>query len=404
MKTRITEMFGVETPIVMGGMTGVGYGELVAAVANAGALGFIVAHMFPSGEALLAEIEKTRRLTDKPFGVNLTLLPSINPIPYDAYREAIIESGIKIVETAGRAPVDHLPRFKEAGVKVIHKCTSVRHAISAVKHGVDVISIDGFECAGHPGEDDVGLIVLLPATVDAMDVPVIASGGMADGRSLVAALALGADGVNMGTRFCATVEAQIHENVKDQIVRNTERDTVMVGRSLRNSVRVARNAISEQVAEIQRDPTKTFADVRELMAGARGRENVLREGDVDGGCGHRPSTRVARGSDPRRQCPDFGAARRRTDAALAPNRRRRRPVGVDRLCRSNVGVVHVCSDCRECRHPCPGIGRPGRRIAVVCLSSLGHRQIGHGPALSAGPWRAPRFSHRVVVCHWLAAA
>jgi nitronate monooxygenase len=283
MKTRITEMFGVETPIVMGGMTGVGYGELVAAVANAGALGFIVAHMFPSGEALLAEIEKTRRLTNKPFGVNLTLLPSINPIPYDAYREAIIESGIKIVETAGRAPVDHLPRFKEAGVKVIHKCTSVRHAISAVKHGVDVISIDGFECAGHPGEDDVGLIVLLPATVDAMDVPVIASGGMADGRSLVAALALGADGVNMGTRFCATVEAQIHENVKDQIVRNTERDTVMVGRSLRNSVRVARNAISEQVAEIQRDPTKTFADVRELMAGARGRENVLREGDVDGG-------------------------------------------------------------------------------------------------------------------------
>jgi nitronate monooxygenase len=283
MKTRITEMFGVETPIVMGGMTGVGYGELVAAVANAGALGFIVAHMFPSGEALLAEIEKTRRLTNKPFGVNLTLLPSINPIPYDAYREAIIESGIKIVETAGRAPVDHLPRFKEAGVKVIHKCTSVRHAISAVKHGVDVISIDGFECAGHPGEDDVGLIVLLPATVDAVDVPVIASGGMADGRSLVAALALGADGVNMGTRFCATVEAQIHENVKDQIVRNTERDTVMVGRSLRNSVRVARNAISEQVAEIQRDPTKTFADVRELMAGARGRENVLREGDVDGG-------------------------------------------------------------------------------------------------------------------------
>jgi NAD(P)H-dependent flavin oxidoreductase YrpB (nitropropane dioxygenase family) len=283
MKTRITEMFGVETPIVMGGMTGVGYGELVAAVANAGALGFIVAHMFPSGEALLAEIEKTRRLTNKPFGVNLTLLPSINPIPYDAYREAIIESGIKIVETAGRAPVDHLPRFKEAGVKVIHKCTSVRHAISAVKHGVDVISIDGFECAGHPGEDDVGLIVLLPATVDAVDVPVIASGGLADGRSLVAALALGADGVNMGTRFCATVEAQIHENVKDQIVRNTERDTVMVGRSLRNSVRVARNAISEQVAEIQRDPTKTFADVRELMAGARGRENVLREGDVDGG-------------------------------------------------------------------------------------------------------------------------
>src|SRR5271165_5022419 len=283
MKTRITEMFDVETPLVMGGMTGVGYGELVAAVANAGALGFITAHMFKSGAELLDEIEKTRSLTDKPFGVNLTLLPSINPIPYDEYREAIIHSGLKIVETAGRAPTDHLPRFKEHGVKVIHKCTSVRHSVSAVKHGVDVISIDGFECAGHPGEDDVGLIVLLPATVDAVDVPIIASGGMADGRSLVAALALGADAVNMGTRFCCTVEAKIHENVKKKIVENTERDTVLVGRTLRNTARVARNAISEQVAEIQRDFTKTFADVKELMAGVRGRANVLEGGDLDGG-------------------------------------------------------------------------------------------------------------------------
>ena len=283
MKTRITEMFGVETPIVMGGMTGVGYADLVAAVANAGALGFLTAHMFASGAELLAEIEKTQALTDKPFGVNLTLLPSINPIPYDEYREAIIASGIKIVETAGRAPTDHLPRFKEHGVKVIHKGTSVRHSVSAVKHGVDVISIDGFECAGHPGEDDIGLVVLLPATVDAVDVPVIASGGMADGRSLIAALALGAEGVNMGTRFLATVEAKIHDNVKKAIVANTERDTVLVGRSLRNTARVARNAISEQVAEIQRDTTKTFAEVRELMAGVRGRENVLRDGDLDGG-------------------------------------------------------------------------------------------------------------------------
>ena len=282
-KTRMTEMFGVETPICMGGMTGVGYGELVAAVANAGALGFITAHMFPSGQALLDEIEKTKALTDKPFGVNLTLLPSINPIPYDEYREAIIASGIKIVETAGRAPTDHLPRFKEHGVKVIHKCTSVRHAVSAVKKGVDVISIDGFECAGHPGEDDVGLVVLLPATVDAVDVPVIASGGMADGRSLVAALALGADGVNMGTRFCATVEAKIHENVKKSIVEMTELDTVLVGRTLRNTARVAKNAISVQVAEIQQDPTKTFDDVKALMAGQRGRDNVLRDGDTDGG-------------------------------------------------------------------------------------------------------------------------
>jgi nitronate monooxygenase len=283
MKTRITEMFGVETPIVMGGMTGVGYADLVAAVANAGALGFLTAHMFKSGADLLDEIEKTKSMTDKPFGVNLTLLPSINPIPYDEYREAIIHSGLKIVETAGRAPTDHLPRFKEHGVKVIHKCTSVRHSVSAVKHGVDVISIDGFECAGHPGEDDVGLIVLLPATVDAVDVPVIASGGMADGRSLVAALVLGAEGVNMGTRFLATKEAKIHDNVKNAIVANTERDTVLVGRSLRNTARVARNAISEQVAEIQKDPTKTFADVKELMAGVRGRENVLVGGDLDGG-------------------------------------------------------------------------------------------------------------------------
>jgi NADH:quinone reductase (non-electrogenic) len=283
-KTRITEMFGVETPIVMGGMTGVGYGELVAAVANAGALGFITAHMFPTGEALLAEIEKTRSLTDKPFGVNLTLLPSINPIPYDDYREAIIASGIKIVETAGRAPTDHLPRFKENGVKVIHKCTSVRHSVSAVRKGVDVISIDGFECAGHPGEDDVGLIVLLPATVDALpDTPIIASGGMADGRSLVAALALGADAVNMGTRFCATQEARIHPNVKQRIVEASELDTVLVGRNLRNTARVARNAVSERVAEIQRDPSTTFEDVRELMSGARARAAVDQQGDIDGG-------------------------------------------------------------------------------------------------------------------------
>ena len=283
-KTRITEMFGIETPILMGGMTGVGYGELVASVAEAGALGFITAHMFPSGAALKEEIDKVRGLTSKPFGVNLTLLPSINPIPYDEYREAIIESGVKIVETAGRAPTDHLPAFKEAGVKVIHKCTSVRHSVSAVRKGVDVISIDGFECAGHPGEDDVGLIVLLPVTVDALpDVPIVASGGMADGRSIIAALALGADAVNMGTRFCATQEARVHPNVKQKIVENTELDTVLVGRNLRNTARVARNAVSEQVAEIQRDPTTTFEDVRELMSGARARVAVDQQGDVDGG-------------------------------------------------------------------------------------------------------------------------
>jgi NADH:quinone reductase (non-electrogenic) len=283
-KTRLTEMFGVETPLVMGGMTGVGYAPLVAAVANAGALGFITAHHSNSAEELFAEIKKCRDLTDKPFGVNLTLLPSLNPIPYDEYRHAIIESGIKIVETAGRAPTDHLPAFKAAGVKVIHKCTSVRHSVSAVKYGCDVVSIDGFECAGHPGEDDIGLIVLLPATVDAVgDVPVIASGGMADGRSLMAALMLGADGVNMGTRFMATKECDIHENVKRKIVENTERDTLLTNRTLRNTSRVARNAVSEEVVQIQQDPTKTIDDVRHLVAGVRGRKNVMAEGDTDGG-------------------------------------------------------------------------------------------------------------------------
>jgi len=283
-KTRITEMFGVETPLVMGGMTGVGYAPLVAAVANAGALGFITAHHSQSAEELHKEIQRCRDLTDKPFGVNLTLLPSLNPIPYDEYRQAIIESGIKIVETAGRAPVDHLPAFKEAGVKVIHKCTSVRHSISAVKYGCDIISIDGFECAGHPGEDDIGLIVLLPATVDAVaPIPVIASGGMADGRSLMAALMLGADGVNMGTRFMATKECAIHENVKRKIVENTERDTLLTNRTLRNTSRVARNAVSEEVVKIQQDPTKTIDDVRHLVAGVRGRKNVMGEGDTDGG-------------------------------------------------------------------------------------------------------------------------
>jgi NAD(P)H-dependent flavin oxidoreductase YrpB (nitropropane dioxygenase family) len=284
LKTRLTEMFGVETPIIMGGMTGVGYAPLVAAVANAGALGFITAHHSATAEELFKEIQRCRDLTDKPFGVNLTLLPSLNPIPYDEYREAIIESGIKIVETAGRAPVDHIPAFKAAGVKVIHKCTSVRHSVSAVKYGVDVISIDGFECAGHPGEDDVGLIVLLPATVDAVaPIPVIASGGMADGRSLAAALALGADGVNMGTRFMATRECAIHENVKQKIVENTERDTLLTNRTLRNTSRVARNAVSEEVVAIQQDPTKTIEDVRHLVAGVRGRTNVMGAGDTDGG-------------------------------------------------------------------------------------------------------------------------
>ena len=276
-------MFGIETPIVMGGMTGLGYATLAAAASNAGALGVIVAHHFPTAAGLEAEIRKMRELTDKPFGVNLTLMPSLNPIPYAEYRRAIIQAGVTIVETAGRSPAEHLPDFKAAGVKVIHKCTSVRHSITAAGMGVDVISIDGFECAGHPGEDDVGIMVLLPATVDAVDIPVIASGGMADGRSVAAALALGAEGVNMGTRFMATKEAGIHDNVKRKIVEGTERDTLLNHRHLRNTVRVARNAISEEVARIQQDTTTTIDAVRILVAGVRGRKNVLGKGEMDGG-------------------------------------------------------------------------------------------------------------------------
>jgi nitronate monooxygenase len=283
LRTRFTEMFGVEHPIVQGGMQWVGRASLVSAVANAGALGFLTALTQPTPEDLEKEIKRCRDLTDKPFGVNLTILPALKPPPYAEYRQAVIESGIKIVETAGHNPQEHIGELKKHGIKVIHKCTSVRHSVTAERLGVDVISIDGFECAGHPGEDDVTLMVLLPATVDAVKIPVIASGGMADGRSLVAALALGAEGVNMGTRFMATQEADIHQNVKEQIVKNTERDTILTNRTLRNTSRVARNAIAEEVVRIQQDVTKTIDDVRELVSGARGRANVLKGGDIDGG-------------------------------------------------------------------------------------------------------------------------
>jgi NADH:quinone reductase (non-electrogenic) len=281
-KTRFTEMFGVEAPITCGGMTRVGKVELIAAVANAGALGFITAHSAGPPDALYREVKRCREMTDKPFGVNLTILPSITPIPYDEYREAIIESGVKIVETAGNNPQPHLPRFKEAGVKVIHKCTSVRHAVKAQSIGVDVVSIDGLECAGHPGEDDVGGLILFPATADKLSIPIIASGGMADARGLVAALALGCDGVNMGTRFMATVEAPIHENVKQAIVANDERATNLIFRTLHNTARVAKNAISDEVVAIEKRGNATFADVKDLVAGTRG-ANVLDKGEMDAG-------------------------------------------------------------------------------------------------------------------------
>ncbi len=279
--TRFTEMFGVEHPIAQGGMQWVGRAELVAAVANAGGLGFITALTQPTPDALRAEIERCRSLTKKPFGVNLTILPAINPPPYAEYRQAIIDSGVKIVETAGNKPQEHVDEFKAAGVKVIHKCTSVRHALSAERMGVDAISIDGFECAGHPGEDDIPGLILIPAAADKVKIPMIASGGFGDGRGLAAALALGAEGINMGTRFMATVESPIHENVKKQMVDNDERATDLIFRTMRNTSRVARNAISQQVVELERSGAK-FEDVRELVAGTRGRV-VYETGDPDHG-------------------------------------------------------------------------------------------------------------------------
>jgi NADH:quinone reductase (non-electrogenic) len=281
--TEFTRAFGVEHPIVCGGMTGYGTAPLVSAVANAGALGFLTALTQPTPEDLAKEIARTRELTDKPFGVNLTILPTINPVPYGEYRAAIAESGIKFVETAGSSPAPYLPDFKAAGITVIHKATSVRHALSAQAKGVDYVSIDGFECAGHPGEDDVPGLILIPAAVKALDIPVIASGGIATGAGLAAALALGACAVNMGTRFVATDEAPAHPNVKRQVVANSERDTILIFRSFGNTARVARNSVSEQIAEIGSAPRATFADVAELASGARGRQRVLAEGDVEGG-------------------------------------------------------------------------------------------------------------------------
>ncbi len=281
MRTRFTETFGVEHPLVMGGMQWVGRAELVAAVANAGALGCLTALTQPTPEALAAEIARTRELTDKPFAVNLTILPAIRPPPYAEYRQAIVEAGVPVVETAGSNPAEHVEHFRAAGVKVVHKATSVRHALTAQRAGVDAISIDGFDCAGHPGEDDVPGLVLIPVAADRLEIPVIASGGIADARGLVAALALGADAVNMGTRFMCTAEAPIHDAIKQRIVEADERATELIFRTLGNTARVASNAISRQVVEIEARGG-TFEDVRELVAGARGR-GVYETGDPDAG-------------------------------------------------------------------------------------------------------------------------
>lgn len=281
LRTRFTETFDVEHPVVQGGMQWIGRAELVAAVANAGALGMLTALTQPSPEALQAEILRCRGLTDRAFGVNLTMLPTIKAPPYEEYRQVVIESGITVVETAGSDPSPHLPHLLTAGVKVIHKCTSVRHALKAQRIGVTAVSIDGFECAGHPGEDDVAGLVLIPAAAAALDIPVLASGGFADGRGLAAALALGADGINMGTRFMCTEEAPLHDRVKQRLVAATERDTTLVYRELRNTARVATNSISTRVAEALAQGA-VFEDIRELVAGARGR-TVYETGDVDAG-------------------------------------------------------------------------------------------------------------------------
>ncbi|QEX13918.1 nitronate monooxygenase [Rhodococcus erythropolis] len=279
--TAFTETFGVRHPIVQGGMQWVGRAELVAAVANAGALGMLTALTQPTPDDLAREISRTRELTDQPFGVNLTILPTITPPPYDEYRNVIIDCGVKVVETAGSSPAPHLPHFHGAGIKVLHKCTSVRHAVKAQVLGVDGISIDGFECAGHPGEDDVPGLVLIAAAAERISIPMIASGGFADGRGLVAALALGADGINMGTRFMCTEESPIHRNIKEAIVAASEVDTELIFRSLRNTARVARNSISQEVVEILSSGGK-FEDVRHLVAGARGRA-VFDSGNQEAG-------------------------------------------------------------------------------------------------------------------------
>lgn len=282
LRTRFTELVGIEHPVVQGGMMWVGRAELAAAVSNAGGLGILTALTQPTPDDLRREIDRCRTMTDKPFGVNLTILPSVSPPPYAEYRRAIIYSGVTIVETAGHRPQEHVEDFKAHGVTVIHKCTTVRHALSAERMGVDAISIDGYECAGHPGEDDIPGLILIPAAADKLTIPMIASGGFGDGRGLAAALALGAEGINMGTRFCATVEAPIHQRVKQFIVENDERGTNLIFRKFHNTGRVAKNSVSDRVVAISAREGAVFEDIRPLVSGAKGRV-ALETGDLDAG-------------------------------------------------------------------------------------------------------------------------
>ncbi len=282
LKTRITELFGIERPIVQGGLMWIARAELTSAVANAGGIGFIAALTFPDAEALRSEIHKCREMTERPFGVNLTFLPSLRPIDYPAYIEVCIEEGIQFIETAGRNPEPYIEQLKSAGIKVVHKCTSVRHAVKAEKIGCDVVSIDGFEAAGHPGEDDVTSLILVPLTRDAISIPIIASGGFADGRGLVSALGLGADGMNMGTRFVATKEAPVHDNVKQALIYHGERDTRLIMRTLRNTERVMHNTVVDKVLEIENRGDTKIDDIAPLVSGLGGKA-MLEDGDMEKG-------------------------------------------------------------------------------------------------------------------------
>ena len=283
MKTAITEMFGIQHPIIQGGMHYVGFAEMAAAVSNAGGLGIITGLTQGTPEKLADEIARCKDMTDKPFGVNLTFLPSLNPPDYPGLVKAIIEGGVKVVETAGRNPEQVLPHLKDAGIKVIHKCTSVRHSLKAQSIGCDAVSVDGFECGGHPGEDDIPNMILLPRAADELEIPFVASGGMADARSLVAALAMGAEGMNMGTRFIATKEAPVHDNVKQAILAASELDTRLVMRPLRNTERVMTNDAVEKLLEIEKEKGAdlTFEDIYEQVAGVYPR--IMSEGDMDAG-------------------------------------------------------------------------------------------------------------------------
>ncbi|WP_166424649.1 nitronate monooxygenase family protein [Paraglaciecola sp. 20A4] len=284
MKTRITELLNIKYPIIQGGMMWVGTAELAAAVSNAGGLGILTALTQPTPEALREEIERCRTMTDNPFGVNITILPSITPPPYEEYAKVIIECKVPVVETAGRSPEAFMPAFKAAGIKVIHKCTSVRHALKAERIGCDAVSVDGFECAGHPGEDDVTNLVLLPAAFAKLSIPMLASGGIGTGAQMAAAMVLGAEGINMGTRFVATQEAPVHENMKQAMVDANETDTTLMFRTLNNTARVFKNDIAKQVVEIEaRDGETDFKDLQPLVAGARGRERCIEEGEINDG-------------------------------------------------------------------------------------------------------------------------